>query len=77
MKVTYEEYMNLIPSETKEYVNVVFKYLKLYLLNNYDIFRKGYPHRISTYYTDFNTSSIYKAKLLLTVFSEERFTYFR
>ena len=66
MKVTYEEYMNLIPSETKEYVNVVFKYLKLYLLNNYDIFRKGYPRSISTFYTDFNTSSIYKAKLLLS-----------
>lgn len=65
MKLTYEEFMDMIPEETKGYVKKVLRYLNYYVTENNEIDSKTHNYNFEEDYRTSN-SQIYKTKLLLS-----------
>lgn len=66
MQINYNEFMSLIPEETREYVKITMKYLSYYIIDNYKIDSPNDEYYFNTRY-DLGEQSNNKVKLLLSI----------
>ena len=69
MGITYEEFMKLVPEDTKKYSKILLKYLNYYITENNSLRRiTARDDYFQHYYSNVNASQIYDAKLLTSTF---------
>ena len=66
MQLNYNEFMSLIPEETREYVKITMKYLSYYIIDNYKIDSPNDEYYFNSRY-DLGEQSNNKVKLLLSI----------
>lgn len=67
MMLTYDEFIKLIPEETKKYIKTVLIYLNYYIKENNSIASKSNIYNFETNtHININENTLYKSKLLLS-----------
>ena len=66
MQLNYEEFMSLIPEETKKYVKIVLKYLNYYIIEENEIDSPKWDEYFANRYDNLGNQSLEKAKFLLS-----------